>query len=86
MKAISWLIDDAEDLSRRIAQLLALIVDLLDTHGVLLMHSVTGLDRVSSFTPMDFEAYFPKKYTGVPYSFDLPGADEISRLTEGSKE
>src|SRR5262245_55353554 len=40
---IGWLVDDAEDLSRRIAQPLALIVDLLDTHGVLLMHSVVGI-------------------------------------------
>lgn len=35
------------------------------------------------FTPMDFEAYFPKKYTGVLYSFGLPGEDEVSRLGDG---
>jgi outer membrane protein assembly factor BamB len=35
------------------------------------------------FTPSDFEAYFPKKYTGVLYSFGLPGEDEVSRLGAG---
>ncbi|MBI1918096.1 MAG: PQQ-binding-like beta-propeller repeat protein [Planctomycetes bacterium] len=32
------------------------------------------------FTASDFEAFFPKKYTGVLYSFGLPGKDEVSRL------
>jgi hypothetical protein len=35
------------------------------------------------FIPMDFEAYFPKKFTGVLYSFGLPGEDEVSRMTGG---
>jgi polyvinyl alcohol dehydrogenase (cytochrome) len=35
------------------------------------------------FTPMEFEAYFPKKNTGVLYSFGLPGEDEVSRLGAG---
>ena len=29
----------------------------------------------TQFTPTDYEAYFPKKYTGVLYSFGLPGED-----------
>jgi outer membrane protein assembly factor BamB len=37
------------------------------------------------FTPMDYEAFFPKKYTGVLYSFGLPGADEVSRLDTGKE-
>jgi polyvinyl alcohol dehydrogenase (cytochrome) len=37
------------------------------------------------FTPLDFEAYFPKKYTGVLYSFGLPGEDEVSRLGSGKE-
>jgi glucose dehydrogenase len=32
------------------------------------------------FTPADYEAFFPKKYTGTLYSFGLPGDDEVSRL------
>lgn len=37
------------------------------------------------FTPMDFEAYFPKKFTGVLYSFGLPGEDEVGRLGAGAE-
>jgi polyvinyl alcohol dehydrogenase (cytochrome) len=37
------------------------------------------------FTPVDFEAYFPKKSTGVLYSFGLPGEDEIARLGAGKE-
>jgi polyvinyl alcohol dehydrogenase (cytochrome) len=37
------------------------------------------------FIPLDFEAYFPKKFTGVLYSFGLPGADEVSRLGAGKE-
>ena len=37
------------------------------------------------FIPMDFEAYFPKKFTGVLYSFGLPGEDEVSRLGAGKE-
>jgi polyvinyl alcohol dehydrogenase (cytochrome) len=37
------------------------------------------------FNPQDFEAFFPKKYSGVLYSFGLPGADEVSRLGAGSE-
>ena len=32
------------------------------------------------FNPPDFEAYFPKKYTGVVYSFGLPEKDEVDKL------
>jgi polyvinyl alcohol dehydrogenase (cytochrome) len=35
------------------------------------------------FTPMEFEAYFPKKFTGVVYSFGLPGEDEVGGLGAG---
>jgi polyvinyl alcohol dehydrogenase (cytochrome) len=35
------------------------------------------------FSPADFEAFFPKKSTGVLYSFGLPGEDEVSRLGAG---
>jgi hypothetical protein len=34
---------------------------------------------------MDFEAYFPKKSTGVLRSFGLPGEDEVSRLGGGGE-
>jgi polyvinyl alcohol dehydrogenase (cytochrome) len=37
------------------------------------------------FVPMDFEAYFPKKSTGVLYSFGLPGEDEVSRMGSGKE-
>jgi outer membrane protein assembly factor BamB len=37
------------------------------------------------FLPMDFEAYFPKKKTGILYSFGLPGEDEVSRLGAGKE-
>jgi polyvinyl alcohol dehydrogenase (cytochrome) len=37
------------------------------------------------FTPSDFEAFFPKKYSGVLYSFGLPGEDEVSRLGAGKE-
>jgi polyvinyl alcohol dehydrogenase (cytochrome) len=35
------------------------------------------------FNPQDFEAFFPKQYSGVLYSFGLPGADEVGRLGAG---
>jgi outer membrane protein assembly factor BamB len=35
------------------------------------------------FTPLDYEAFFPKEYTGVLFSFGLPGEDEVSRLGTG---
>jgi outer membrane protein assembly factor BamB len=35
------------------------------------------------FSPSDAEAFFPKKATGVLYSFGLPGEDEVSRLGAG---
>jgi glucose dehydrogenase len=35
------------------------------------------------FSPSDEEAFFPKKATGVLYSFGLPGEDEVSRLGGG---
>jgi outer membrane protein assembly factor BamB len=34
----------------------------------------------TQFTPSDYEAFFPKKYTGVLHCFGLPGDDEVSRL------
>jgi polyvinyl alcohol dehydrogenase (cytochrome) len=37
------------------------------------------------FNPSDAEAFFPKKYTGVLYSFGLPGEDEVSRLGGGKE-
>ena len=37
------------------------------------------------FIPLDFEAYFPKHYTGTLYSFGLPGDDEVSRLGIGKE-
>ena len=37
------------------------------------------------FSPMDYEAFFPKKSTGVLYSFGLPGADEVGRLGAGTE-
>lgn len=37
------------------------------------------------FTPSDAEAFFPKKLTGVLYSFGLPGDDEVSRLGTGKE-
>jgi outer membrane protein assembly factor BamB len=37
------------------------------------------------FSPADEEAFFPKKATGVLYSFGLPGADEVSRLGAGKE-
>ena len=37
------------------------------------------------FTPADFESYFPKKSTGVLYSFGLPGEDELTRMGAGSE-
>jgi outer membrane protein assembly factor BamB len=37
------------------------------------------------FTQSDTEGFFPKKYTGVLYSFGLPGEDEVSRLGGGKE-
>jgi outer membrane protein assembly factor BamB len=37
------------------------------------------------FSPSDAEAFFPKKYNGVLYSFGLPGEDEVSRLGAGKE-
>jgi polyvinyl alcohol dehydrogenase (cytochrome) len=37
------------------------------------------------FVPYDIEAYFPKKYIGVLYSFGLPGEDEVARLGAGKE-
>jgi glucose dehydrogenase len=34
----------------------------------------------TQLTPSDEEAFFPKKYTGILFSFGLPGGDEVSRL------
>jgi polyvinyl alcohol dehydrogenase (cytochrome) len=36
------------------------------------------------FSPY-FEGYFPKKYTGVVYSFGLPGEDEVSHMGQGKE-
>ena len=38
------------------------------------------------FIPADYEAFFPKKYTGVLYSFGLPGKDEVGGLGEGREK
>ena len=35
--------------------------------------------------PLDYEAFFPKKSTGVLYSFGLPGDDEVSRMGAGTE-
>jgi glucose dehydrogenase len=37
------------------------------------------------FSPFDYEAFFPKKYTGELYSFGLPGDDEVSRMGSGTE-
>jgi polyvinyl alcohol dehydrogenase (cytochrome) len=37
------------------------------------------------FTRSNSEAFFPKRYTGVLYSFGLPGEDEVSRLGAGKE-
>ena len=37
------------------------------------------------FNPPDFEAYFPKRYSGTVFSIGLPGEDEISRVGEGKE-
>jgi polyvinyl alcohol dehydrogenase (cytochrome) len=37
------------------------------------------------FSPSDREAFFPKKYNGVLYSFGLPGEDEVSRMGGGKE-
>jgi polyvinyl alcohol dehydrogenase (cytochrome) len=37
------------------------------------------------FSPLDYESFFPKKYSGVLYSFGLPGDDEVSLLGSGKK-
>jgi polyvinyl alcohol dehydrogenase (cytochrome) len=37
------------------------------------------------FNPQDFEAYFPKKNTGVLYSFGLPGDDEVGKMGPGKE-
>jgi polyvinyl alcohol dehydrogenase (cytochrome) len=37
------------------------------------------------FSAADSECFFPKKYTGVLYSFGLPGEDEVSRLGAGKE-
>jgi outer membrane protein assembly factor BamB len=39
----------------------------------------------TQFTPTDYEAFFPKKYTGVLISFGLPGEDEVGRLRAGKE-
>jgi polyvinyl alcohol dehydrogenase (cytochrome) len=37
------------------------------------------------FSPTDHDAFFPKKYNGVLFSFGLPGADEVGRLGAGKE-
>jgi outer membrane protein assembly factor BamB len=37
------------------------------------------------FNAQDYESYFPKKYTGVLYSFGVLGEDEVSRLGSGKE-
>jgi hypothetical protein len=36
-------------------------------------------------SPFDYEAFFPKKSTGVLHSFGLPGKDEVDRLGAGKE-
>jgi outer membrane protein assembly factor BamB len=37
------------------------------------------------FSAADYEAFFPKKYTGVLYSFGLPGEDAVARMGAGDE-
>jgi outer membrane protein assembly factor BamB/dienelactone hydrolase len=37
------------------------------------------------FNPGNYETFFPKKYSGVLYSFGLPGEDEVSRMGAGKE-
>ena len=37
------------------------------------------------FIRKSFEGYFPKKDTGVLYSFGLPGKDVVDRMGEGNE-
>ena len=37
------------------------------------------------FSPAEFEGFFPKKSTGVLYSFGAPGDDEVSRMGTGTE-
>jgi outer membrane protein assembly factor BamB len=37
------------------------------------------------FSPMDYEAFFPKKYSGELYCFGLLGEDEVSRMGAGKE-
>jgi len=39
----------------------------------------------TQLTPIEDEVYFPKKFTGVLYSFGLPGEDEVSRFGAGKE-
>jgi outer membrane protein assembly factor BamB/dienelactone hydrolase len=37
------------------------------------------------FTPADYEAFFPKKSTGILHCYGLPGDDEVARLGAGKE-
>jgi polyvinyl alcohol dehydrogenase (cytochrome) len=37
------------------------------------------------FNPPDYEAYFPKRYTGTLYCFGLPGEDDVDRMKSGTE-
>jgi polyvinyl alcohol dehydrogenase (cytochrome) len=37
------------------------------------------------FSPADYEAFFPKKYTGELFCFGLPGEDQVSRMGAGKE-
>jgi glucose dehydrogenase len=39
----------------------------------------------TQFSPADYETFLPKKYSGVLYSFGLPGDDEVARLGTGNE-
>jgi glucose dehydrogenase len=39
----------------------------------------------TQFSASDYETFLPKKYTGVVYSFGVPGEDEVARLGKGSE-
>ena len=39
----------------------------------------------TQFSASDYETFLPKKYTGVLYSFGLPGEDDVARLGKGTE-
>jgi polyvinyl alcohol dehydrogenase (cytochrome) len=39
----------------------------------------------TQFSPADYETFLPKRYTGILYSFGLPGEDEVARMGGGKE-